>query len=113
MITRPKVLERQSRALNLERAKEMRHDPVLTEKLFWDALRGRKLGGFKFKRQVPIGSYIADFVCAERKLIVELDGPLHNEGYDQARDSFLRAQGYNIFRFKNEDAVGDFIGVSN
>jgi very-short-patch-repair endonuclease len=111
MITRPKVLERQSRALNRERAKEMRHEPVATEELFWSRLRGRKLGGFKFKRQVLIGPYIADFVCAEHKYIVELDGPLHDAAYDAARDRYLREKGYRIMRVKNEDAVHDFINV--
>jgi very-short-patch-repair endonuclease len=111
MITRPKVLERQSRGLNRERAKEMRREPVATEKLFWNELRGRKLAGFKFKRQFLIGPYIVDFVCLERKLILELDGPLHDAGYDEARDRYLQAQGFSILRFKNEDAVGDFHAV--
>jgi very-short-patch-repair endonuclease len=111
MITRPKVLERQSRALNRERAKEMRREPVATEKLFWNELRGRKLAGFKFKRQFLIGPYIADFVCLERKLIVELDGPLHDANYDEARDRYLHEQGFTVFRFKNEDAVNDFPNV--
>lgn len=59
---------------------KMRRSPVVNEKSFWLEVRDRKLGGFKFRRQVPIGPYIADFVCVEKMVIVELDGPLHNEG---------------------------------
>ncbi|MEI9887060.1 MAG: DUF559 domain-containing protein [Rhizomicrobium sp.] len=97
------------RATNRSRAKEMRHQAVSTEKLFWSFVRNRQLGGHKFKRQVPIGPYIADFVCLERKLIVELDGPLHTDrkGYDAARDSHLRAQGYDVMRFVNEEFAGN------
>ncbi len=68
--------KRDALSANRNRAKAMRHEPVLTEKLFWSIARNRQLDGFKFKRQVLIGPYIADFVCAECKLIVELDGPL-------------------------------------
>ena len=92
-----------------KRAKEMRHNPVATEKLFWSMVRNRQIGGFKFRRQVPIGSYIADFVCMERRLIVELDGPFHEgrERYDAARDAFLRGEGFRVMRFTNEDFAGD------
>jgi very-short-patch-repair endonuclease len=87
----------------------MRHQPVSTEKLFWSCVRNRQLGGLKFKRQVPIGPYIADFVCAEHNLIVELDGPLHGDqrGYDAARDSFLREKGYRVMRFANDEVASD------
>ncbi len=54
-----------------------------------------------------VDPYIVDFVCLEKRLIVELDGPLHNEPYDAARDRFLRAQGYRIMRFKNEDVLAE------
>ncbi|HEY7978252.1 MAG TPA: DUF559 domain-containing protein [Rhizomicrobium sp.] len=102
--------KRKSKSLNRSRAKEMRHDPVIFEKLVWAELRNRKLGGFKFKRQVLIGGYIVDFVCLDRKLIVELDGPLHAErrGYDGARDRFLESQGYKVLRFTNDETGGDF-----
>jgi adenine-specific DNA-methyltransferase len=100
---------RLSRATSRSRAKEMRHKPVSTEKLFWSCARDRQLAGYKFKRQVPIGPFIADFVCVERKLIVELDGALHidRKGYDAARDKFLESQGYEVLRFTNEDFAGD------
>jgi very-short-patch-repair endonuclease len=101
--------QRKSKSLNRTRAKEMRHDPVQFEKMMWAELRNRKLGGFKFKRQVLIGSYIADFVCPDRRLIVEMDGPFHAErrGYDAARDRYLEAQGYKVLRFTNDETGWD------
>ena len=100
---------RASRATNRSRAKEMRHKPVSTEDLFWSFVRNRQLGGHKFKRQVLIDPYIADFVCLKRKLVVELDGALHQDqkSYDETRDAYLRAQGYDVLRFTNEDFAGD------
>ncbi|MBI3703435.1 MAG: endonuclease domain-containing protein [Rhizobiales bacterium] len=100
---------RQSLDLNRSRAKEMRHEPVAAEELFWDRVRNRRLGGCKFKRQVLIGSYIADFVCIEKKLIVELDGPFHakHKGYDAARDAYLKNLGYRVLRFTNDEFASD------
>jgi very-short-patch-repair endonuclease len=102
--------KREALAVNRSRAQQMRHTPVSTEKLFWSEVRNRKLGGFKFKRQVLIGPYIADFVCLEQKLIVELDGPLHanRATYDAARDEFLEKAGYRVLRFSNSDIGDDF-----
>ena len=83
----------------------MRHKPVSAELLFWTRLRDRKLGGYKFRRQYLIGPYIADFACTERKLVVELDGPFHENSveYDRKRDAYLRKRGYAILRFRNSD----------
>ena len=90
----------------------MRRKPVVVEKLFWDEVRDRKLGGYKFKRQYPIGSYIVDFICLERKLIIELDGPFHADKivYDQKRDAYLKASGFDVWRIRNEDLTGDISG---
>jgi very-short-patch-repair endonuclease len=84
-----------------------------TEKLFWSEVRNRKLGGFKFKRQVLIDRYIVDFVCLDEKLIVELDGPLHDGRvrYDANRDEVLRKLGYRVLRFTNNEVGSDFAGV--
>jgi very-short-patch-repair endonuclease len=81
-------------------ARAMRREPVECEKKFWWLVRDRRLGGHKFKRQVLIGSYIADFVCLERKLIVELDGGQHADraAYDRRRDAFLAAKGFRVIR---------------
>ena len=99
--------------INRSRAKEMRHDPVAMEKFFWSHLRNRQLGGFKFRRQLPIGPYIADFVCAERMLIVELDGPFHaaRKDYDAKCDTFLEELGYGVWRFANSDAADYWVTV--
>ena len=78
----------------------------------WLALRDRRLGGFKFVRQLAIGPYIADFVCRDRKLIVELDGGQHSENKrDQIRDAFLANEGYMVLRFWNNDVMTNRDGV--
>jgi very-short-patch-repair endonuclease len=83
----------------------MRHVPTEAEKKFWWIVRAHRLGGYKFKRQYPIGRYIADFVCLEAKLIVELDGGQHagQKDYDAARDAFLQAKGFTVWRLWNPD----------
>jgi very-short-patch-repair endonuclease len=84
----------------------MRHNAVVLEKLYWARLRNRGLGGFKFRRQYLIGPYIADFVCTEMNLVIELDGPLHEDrvDYDRRRDKYLRKLGYRIIRIKNSES---------
>src|SRR5258706_1228353 len=91
----------------------MRHRPTDAEKKFWWQVRAKRLGGFKFKRQFPIGPYIADFVCLERRLIIELDGNQHSEQeeYDAARTVFLEAKGYRVIRFCNYSALTNMEGV--
>jgi very-short-patch-repair endonuclease len=79
----------------------MRRNPSVTERKLWRLLRDRHLDGLKFRRQVPIGPYFADFLCLSAKLIVEADGPLHDEAYDAKRDAFLRSRGFRVLRFPN------------
>ncbi len=112
MVAERTVDKRKAQTTNRLRAKAMRAKPVSLEKLFWSEVRNRKLAGFKFKRQVLIGPYIADFVCVEHRLIVELDGPFHaaRQDYDARRDAFLEAQGYRVLRFPNTYAATD-IGI--
>ena len=113
MVTQAQKSERKSRSLNRSRAREMRHTPAVTEKHFWNEVRDRKLSGHKFRRQYLIGPYIADYVCVERKLIVELDGVLHADraGYDNRRDALLQREGYRVIRFRNEDLLDDMSGT--
>jgi len=79
----------------------------------WFLLRDRRLNGAKFRRQVPIGNYIVDFVCQEAKLIVEHDGGQHADqvAYDTARSEWLAAVGYRVLRFWNNDLTENEEGV--
>jgi len=83
------------------------------EALLWKLLRNRRLAGAKFRRQHPIGRYILDFYCAERKLCIELDGGQHGEAvaYDQLRDQWLLGQGIQILRFWNNQMLTETEGV--
>ena len=87
------------------RAREMRRQPTETERLLWKLLRHRGLG-LKFRRQVPIGRYIADFACFSPRLIVEADGPTHEgSASDDERDGWLRGEGFAVLRFRNNDVL--------
>ena len=82
-------------------ARYMRRNPSGTERALWAILRDRRTLDLKFRRQVPIGRYIADFACLEHKLIVEADGPFHDEIRDRVRDAYLHRQGFRVLRFPN------------
>ena len=90
-------------------AREMREAPTDAEKRLWFCLRDRRLGGFKFRRQHPMGSYIADFICIEAGIIIELDGGQHAEDEQRKRDaqrtSFFESQGFRVLRFWNHDVL--------
>jgi very-short-patch-repair endonuclease len=89
----------------LANARRLRAETVVAEHKLWQRLRNRQLDGVKFRRQVPIGKYVADFVCQEAKLILELDGPTHDEReeHDEQRTHWLTSHGYRVIRFANED----------
>jgi very-short-patch-repair endonuclease len=88
------------------RARAMRAAMTESETQLWRVLRDRRLQGLKFRRQVPIGSYIVDFLCIEKMLVVEADGSQHGDSaYDQRRDAWLEAQGYKVVRFWNLDIL--------
>jgi len=95
------------------RARELRRSPAHIERLLWNRLRFWQIDGFKFRRQQPLGNYIADFVCFERRLIVEIDGGQHaaKKEYDAKRDSWLHDQGFIVLRFWNSDIVENMEGV--
>lgn len=84
-------------------ARKMRQEPTKAEKLLWSHLRRNQLGGYKFRRQHPVGPYIVDFCCAEKKLVVEADGDVHafQEKKDRERTKWLEAEGYRVLRFAN------------
>ena len=95
------------------RARQLRKNPTDAERLLWQKLRFWQVDGRKFRRQQPLGGYIVDFVCLERRLIVELDGGQHADrnAYDKKRDDWLRSQGFVILRFWNHDVLNNIDGV--
>lgn len=90
------------RNLKTGQARAMRRNPTSAEAALWPYLRGRRMAGFKFRRQSPIGRFIADFVCFERRLIVELDDFVHDPVRDAERDAVLVRAGFTVLRFSNE-----------
>lgn len=84
------------------RARALRKDDTDAEHQLWTDLRNRRLNGHKFARQIPLGPYIADFVCREKNLIIELDGSQHaGSEHDLIRTRWLNSQGYSVLRFWN------------
>ncbi len=96
-----------------KRARELRRQSTTVERLLWAQLRHRRPGGHKFRRQYPVGPYVADFICFEARLIVEADGASHDltEEYDMCRDRWFRAKGFRVYRVRNEDVQSDLEGV--
>ncbi len=88
-------------------AKALRKNPTTAEELLWYDLRNKLLGGHKFRRQHPVGNYIADFACIKAKTIIEVDGATHGtqqeRDYDKKRTKYLESQGWNVIRVSNED----------
>ncbi|MGH8121440.1 MAG: endonuclease domain-containing protein [Rudaea sp.] len=95
----------------LEFAKGMRRGPTDAEAALWRKVRAGRLGGFKFKRQHSIGSYIVDFVCFERRLILEVDGGQHERSTDAKRTDWLEEQGFRVLRFWNNEVLTNMDGV--
>ena len=107
-------LDNLSHAANPEtfkKAHELRKSMTSVEKILWRHLRNRRLNGFKFRRQHPIDIFIADFYCHERKLIIELDGGIHDteeqHEYDLGRTFELQGKGFKIIRYSNEEVIND------
>ncbi len=92
-----------------EGAKDLRREMTPAESLLWKHLRGRKLSNLKFRRQHPLGHFIADFFCREARLVVEVDGGIHKHqrGYDAQRDDWMRSQGYCVVRLPNDLVLND------
>ena len=90
-------------------ARRLRRGQTLVEEKLWTIVRGRRLDGFKFRRQVPIDRYFADFACWDAKLVIELDGPTHEgrELHDLVRTEALERRGYRVLRFDNELVLVD------
>jgi very-short-patch-repair endonuclease len=90
-------------------AREMRVQMTDAEGLLWRLLRNRRIAGAKFRRQHPVGPYILDYYCVEKRLCIELDGGQHNEAvdYDQRRDNWLETQGIRVLRFWNNQMLAE------
>ncbi len=96
--------------LSRMRARQMRPTMTPAEHALWQALRDRRFLGLKFRRQVPLGPYIADFYCAERALIIEADGDSHGALPDRIRDLWLQDKGFRTLRLWNRDIRGNLPG---
>ena len=87
----------------------MRKNPTQAEKLLWQKLRAKQVAGLRFRRQHPIGSFIVDFYCAESRLVIEVDGLIHDRpGYDEhdiQRQEFLEGLGLRVIRFTNAEVL--------
>ncbi len=94
-----------------DHAQSMRRNPTEPEKRLWRALSGAKLGGHKFRRQSVIGGAIADFLCPQKALIVEIDGDTHDAASDAVRDEALHQLGYRVVRFTNLEVMTNLEGV--
>ena len=99
----------------LELAKEFRSDMTKAEEILWDHLRSNRLNGMHFRRQQVIDGYIVDFYCHSARLVVEVDGEVHEyqEEKDQERDCVLQNKGLRILRIRNEQVCSDLDGVLN
>src|SRR5829696_3454738 len=89
---------------NVPAARDLRAKGTLAEALLWASLRDRRLDGMKFRRQHPVGSFVVDFCCAERRLVIELDGEIHakQRQQDTEREAVLALAGYRVIRFPNQ-----------
>ena len=98
-----------SEAEHIDRARQLRKDSTFPERRLWAELRGRRLAGHKFRRQAPVGPFIADFLNHESKVIIELDGQSHVDRgrQDLSRQNWLESQGFRILRVSNDDLMTD------
>ena len=98
-----------------EKAKEMRNKPTEAEKMLWNVLSDKGIENYKFRRQHIIGEYIVDFVCLEKRLIIEVDGSIHNEleqiEHDKQRTEWLESKGFKVIRFTNNQVLSDLLAT--
>ena len=99
----------------VEKARDLRRNSTLQEIKLWNILKNRQFYGYKFLRQYPIKPYIVDFICRKKKLIIEIDGGLHNQIkdilYDKQRTEFLNSLGYKVIRFWSNEIDNNIEGV--
>ena len=98
--------------LKTTKARRLRRNSTDAETKLWNRLRSRAIDGCKFVRQEPIGPYVVDFVCRERRLVIEVDGGQHaTDKRDAVRDRWLRDRRYRVLRFWNNEVIGNIDGV--
>lgn len=97
-------MSREAARVLREQARRFRNERTAAEERLWHRSRNRQLGGFKFRRQHPIDRFIVDFCCIERRMIVEVDGPIHDKQMerDEARTTVLQGLGYRVERYTND-----------
>jgi very-short-patch-repair endonuclease len=107
--TRDPAFQFNANQTTIDLAKELRRNMTPSEKVLWQGLRSHKIAGFKFRRQHPIKYYIADFYCHEARLVIEVDGPIHDRidrrEHDQQRNGVMEDFGIMILRFSNEEIM--------
>ena len=94
-------------------ARSMRGEPTRAEEVLWSALQKKQVAGLKFRRQHPVGRFVLDFYCPSHKLVVEVDGEVHDQQQerDAERTRVLQAYGYRVLRFRNEQVINDLPAV--
>jgi very-short-patch-repair endonuclease len=109
----PIIFSRKPRREKIERSKSLRHGMTKPERMMWGKLRAHRLCGLHFRRQAVINPYIVDFYCHSVKLVVEMDGRIHDgqKEMDAERDRFLIASGVEVLRFPNRRVLADINGV--
>jgi very-short-patch-repair endonuclease len=99
----------------IQNARSLRRSATIPERVLWNALRHRKLGGWKFRRQHPVGPFVLDFFCREKSIAIELDGDIHSQKetaiYDLERTRYFKRLGVRILRFPNDQVLGNLPGV--
>ena len=98
---------------NTTNSKKLRNNLTDSEKKLWSHLRRRQINESRFRRQHPIGKFIVDFVCLEKKIVIEIDGVQHNENidYDLKRTKWLEDEGYKVIRFWNNEVLKNIESV--
>jgi len=96
-----------------ERSRDLRKNLTDAEQILWQKLRSKQIYGNKFRRQFVLGNYIVDFICLDKRLIIEVDGGQHmeNVSYDSQRDEWLKSQNFKVLRFWNNQVLGELDSV--
>jgi very-short-patch-repair endonuclease len=107
------MIQRRIKEKMTENARSLRSNMTDVERILWRVIRDRQLHGYRFRRQHSIGPYITDFVCIDKKCVIELDGGQHQNriAYDEVRTLFLQKQGWQVLRFWNNDVLNHLDGV--